>query len=232
MCWVVSPSIGIWLERVNCIMAFLGQVKKADLLELVFELGEEVPAKCTMAELKRVILNSGEYDEGFVQGIVKNITENRVQQEKLALEKEQREHEIKLKELEIKGREIELNGSSDGSERSGNNSNSFLAYLNIMKGTVLDPPTRPENWPFFFHHVEAMFKLYEVPQHFQGKIILHSLREGVLGIGSMLKEGEFDNYDRIKVVLKKFQITPLQHKRNFEQCFNEWMNLISNMQAN
>ncbi|KFM71645.1 Retrovirus-related Pol polyprotein from transposon 17.6, partial [Stegodyphus mimosarum] len=140
----------------------------------------------------------------------------------------EREHEIKIKELEIQSRIIDKGESKSGSENEGvsdaeSKGNDFLKHLKIMKGVMIDPPSKAEEWPFFFHHAEMMFNLYKIPEEHKGKIILQSLKTKVKSLISTLGERDLDNYTKIKdTVLKEFQITPLQHKRNLEKCVKRY----------
>ena len=65
--------------------------RKADLKFVAEEIGEIVPAECTIAVLKDIILNSNEYkkDPNFVQEILSMVVIERQEREKMKLKFEQ-----------------------------------------------------------------------------------------------------------------------------------------------
>ena len=206
--------------------SFLGKLRKEELVNLVIELGEQVPLDAKVVGLKNAIIQSPNYEEAFVKEWVNSVLSDRVERERVREEREEkqreREHELKMRELELgsagTGKDAEPGVSSPGvgRDRSGN---TFLGYLSALKGVIHDPPERAEEWPFFFHHAERMFRLFEVPEQYQGKIILNSLRGYAKGLNTMLSDEDIDNYEMIKkFVLKEQRITPIQYKRNFDLC--------------
>ncbi len=64
-------------------MAFLAQSKKCDLIDLAGELGINVPSKCLVIELKKLITESEAYEETFVKNLLERITEDRLEKKLL-----------------------------------------------------------------------------------------------------------------------------------------------------
>ncbi|KAF8783446.1 hypothetical protein HNY73_013605 [Argiope bruennichi] len=80
-------------------MAFIAKARKCDLQELASELGEEIDGNLTIANLRKLILNSNEYEEEFVKGVLEGIVERR--QEKENLERREKERQFELEKIKL-----------------------------------------------------------------------------------------------------------------------------------
>ncbi|GIY09444.1 hypothetical protein CDAR_605961 [Caerostris darwini] len=52
-----------------------------------------------------------------------------------------------------------------------NREESFLDHLETMKGVICNLQEGAEEWPFFPHHVEKMFKQYEIAEDFRNIVV-------------------------------------------------------------
>ncbi|KMQ92345.1 hypothetical protein RF55_7682, partial [Lasius niger] len=181
-------------------MAYLGRALKEDLVWVVKEFGVEIPDGVRVPDLKKLLLEAPEYEEELAKEMLNERQERRT-----------REHEMKLKEIEC-GKNMDRDREEKG----------FSGVMKEMKELMLEPPDKAEEWPFFFRHIENMFKYINVPDKFKGRVLMSTLKNKVKAISSMLTFQEWDDYDAIKeAVLKEFRITPLQHKENFDKCIKK-----------
>ncbi|KAF8783320.1 hypothetical protein HNY73_013497 [Argiope bruennichi] len=67
------------------------KARKCDLQELASELGEEIDGNLTIANLRKLILNSKEYEEEFVKGVLEGIVERRQEYENLERQEKERQ---------------------------------------------------------------------------------------------------------------------------------------------
>ncbi|KAF8795260.1 hypothetical protein HNY73_003131 [Argiope bruennichi] len=80
-------------------MAFITKARKCDLQELASELGEEIDGNLTIANLRKLILNSNECEEEFVKGVLEGIVERR--QEKENLERQEKERQFEIEKIKL-----------------------------------------------------------------------------------------------------------------------------------
>ncbi|GBN64568.1 hypothetical protein AVEN_254565-1 [Araneus ventricosus] len=72
-------------------MTYIAKHRKCDLMELARELGEEVDEKFTIVKLKKVILNSSDYEEEFAKEMLEAIIVRRQEKELLERQREKEE---------------------------------------------------------------------------------------------------------------------------------------------
>lgn len=209
-------------------MSFLAGNRKEDLRSLAVELGEEPSLDIKIPGLKKLIQESENFDESDVKEMLKEIIREREEKERKQeeIEEKRRQEEIEEKrrkedqELQIRLREMELEKLQGSDIGTPEVMPSFMLYLNMMKGAVEDPPARDDEWPLFFHQVERLFKVYDVPEGYKGRIMLHCLKGHVKTLNAVLELKDLEDYSKIKeALMKEHQITPLQHKKNLEKCF-------------
>ncbi|KAF8794392.1 hypothetical protein HNY73_002379 [Argiope bruennichi] len=70
--------------------------------ELASELGEEIDGNLMIANLRKLMLNSNEYEEGFVKDVLEGIVERR--QEKESLERQDKERQFELEKIKLQTR--------------------------------------------------------------------------------------------------------------------------------
>jgi len=230
-------------------MSFLIRSKKADLLKLADELSLVVPPGSKILELKDMICESPNFEEELVKELLQNIVSERKEQEerekqrehleleqkRLESEQEERrlqsEREERRLEREYQLRTLELTANQNAAENSRVNQNSrapedeLIKYLNLIKEQLPRAPNKTENWVFFFHQAETIFEIYNVPEQFRGKIILYRLSDLIRSLTNNLGIENLSDYKCIKeCILEENRLTPLQYRKNFENCnkmFNE-----------
>ncbi|GIX97633.1 hypothetical protein CEXT_727211 [Caerostris extrusa] len=76
--------------------------RKSDLIELGTELGVTIPPEAVIANIKRLIISSENYDEEFVKQVFERIIEERIKREENErLEKEnEKQRQIEIEEWE------------------------------------------------------------------------------------------------------------------------------------
>ncbi|GBM42342.1 hypothetical protein AVEN_9140-1, partial [Araneus ventricosus] len=120
-------------------MTYIAKHRKCDLMELARELGEEVDEKFTIVNLKKVILNSSDYEEEFAKEMLEAIIVRRQEKEVLERQREKEDKDRKFeREKEERDRQFELEKiklqtssetSSVTSESSENNTKYNCAEL-------------------------------------------------------------------------------------------------------
>ncbi|GFQ67727.1 hypothetical protein TNCT_697661 [Trichonephila clavata] len=88
-------------------MAFLAKGKKADLVNVCEELGENVPPNSRVPDIKHIILESKNFNEEAVRIMLDRIIGERL--EEAEAERQQLEHELSGNDLNVKLSSDDLN---------------------------------------------------------------------------------------------------------------------------
>ncbi|GFR33816.1 hypothetical protein TNCT_333221 [Trichonephila clavata] len=106
-------------------MAFLAKGKKADLVNVCEELGENVPPNSRVPDIKHIILESKNFNEEAVRIMLDRIIGERL--EEAEAERQQLEHEAERQRLEREAEQQRLEREAEQQRLSSNDLNVKLS---------------------------------------------------------------------------------------------------------
>lgn len=205
-------------------MAFLAQSKKCDLIELAKELGLDVPSKCLVIDLKKLITESKSYDEPFVKNLLMRITEDRV--EKQLSEEKEKERELKEKELEQIERDKQLSFELEKlrieaeKQREENPStvlNSQIRPSQVeLKDLMHKYDTRDGDISFYLILFERQAKRVNLDEQYWVSKLIGLLPYEINQLIAREPEEKANDYQHIKqLILGRFKLTAEQFRQKF-----------------
>jgi len=86
-----------------------------------------------------------------------------------------------------------------------------------LKQAVSPMPNDPTEIPHFFESIEAMFRIFEVPEDLQAKLLLQFLSVKAKTLISRLCARELEDYEGVRnFLLSEFKLTPREYKLRFD----------------
>jgi len=100
--------------------------------------------------------------------------------------------------------------------------NQVKRYGIALKQLVTPMPSDASEVPRFFENLEAMFRVFEVPEDLQAKLLLPFLSVKAKDMISQLCASELEDYNAVRdVILAEFKLTPREYKTRFDSATKE-----------
>ncbi|GFT69152.1 uncharacterized protein TNCV_2566091 [Trichonephila clavipes] len=183
----------------------LNKLRKDELKIVAEELNLTVPEGAKIADLKSLIVNSDVYkkDKELVQSAI-DYALAEIKNKRLDSETKLEFERIKVaqlqKQLELANIQKNLPQNSDIRNQSvfetATNINVETLLISV-KTLTIPVPSRVESYNLFFQSLEKAFKIKEVPEQFNGEILLNILGERVNNLLVNVSEEELNNYNSI-----------------------------------
>ena len=187
-------------------MAYLAGYTKAMLSEAATELGENVDDHLTVIKLRKLILQSVEYDEETVRVLLEEIKSRVLEERELAKGREEREFEL---------RKLELTSNNDGASAGS----SVIVRNKVDLGRAVGK----------FDQKDGDLSLYLTMFENQATRLGVDREEWVFQLISVLpvdmaqyvsRETQSDDYDIVKeLLLRKYKLSPEKFKIMFYQLY-------------
>jgi len=92
-------------------------------------------------------------------------------------------------------------------------------YGIALKQVVTPMPSDASEIPQFFENLEAMFRMFEVPEDLHAKLLLPFLSDKAKYVISRLCAGELEDYGAMcDFILAEFKLTPREYKTKFDSA--------------
>jgi transposase InsO family protein len=226
-------------------MAFLKKANKADLVQLAYELGVEIPTGLGKLQIVKAIEESAGFEVETAKDFLEEITTDRrvrlenervrLENEKVSQEKETAEKERERQhELEVLKLRLELaqggNGDASRSEREGSSERSTASESGIrvrrideivkaIRILTVKTPSKPEGWHFFFKSLEKAFASEGTDQSVQAQVLICLLGEKAANLLTHLDSEEYNDYEAVKkLVLREYEPLPKTCLENFKKA--------------
>ncbi|XP_055947045.1 uncharacterized protein LOC129980690 [Argiope bruennichi] len=174
------------------------------------------------SEIIRLIEESDVYknDNEVVKDAVDQIIGNKNQ-------KSDQDSEIELERLRLERAKIELQlaqlRATENSTQTSVNvesktepEESLDSLLKSVRILCIKPPSKAQDWGFFFTSLERALNTKKVPEKYKAEILLNLLRERASNILTYIAEKDLNNYEEIKsIVLREFEPTAQAVLENF-----------------
>lgn len=215
-------------------MSFLGKGLKENLMQLVDELEIERRGNEKRAELKKLIVESEDYDEDYVRVLYENILltaqaeQEKKEKAEARLEQISRDEALQkakiLQEKELKTKELELNFQLEklriekGVPPAQENATDIHSHSTEKNLKKLIPEFNPERTDISLYLIlfERQAKRIKIPKENWVSHLIGLLPVDIISIIARQPETESEDYDNIKsILLKKFKLNPESFRQKF-----------------
>ncbi|KAF8789767.1 hypothetical protein HNY73_007680 [Argiope bruennichi] len=215
--------------------------KKKDLIIVAEAIGEVVPEKTNIVQLKQIIENSqaAKDDLEFVKDIIISNVEERQKIE--AEQAREKERQFELEKLKLAHEESMRNVQATGISSSNgpppeNHAESIEQIIKSFRTLTMPIPTKSKNFNLFFYILERAFETKQVKTEYKAEVLLNLLGEKCRHVLLYANESEIKDYDEIKRISDdislnkdKFVDVHLISDTCFEKSFSdvnsEWKNM-------
>ncbi|XP_055932090.1 uncharacterized protein LOC129962368 [Argiope bruennichi] len=202
-------------------MAFIAKARKCDLQELASELGEEIVGNLTIANLRKLILNSNEYEEEFVKGVLEGIVERR--QEKENLERQEKETQFELEKIKLQT-SIETQSLMSKNNEMNNKHNSSELQKILQKFN-----SKNDDISLYLVIFERQAKRLRIDETDWVTQLMPLLPSDVVQIIAREPEEESNVYEYVKeLLLRRFKLSAetfrlrfVQHQKRMESSWRD-----------
>ncbi|XP_055942030.1 uncharacterized protein LOC129972075 [Argiope bruennichi] len=202
-------------------MAFIAKARKCDLQELASELGEEIDGNLTIANLRKLILNSNEYEEEFVKGVLEGIVERR--QEKENLERQEKERQFELEKIKLQT-SIETQSIISENNEMSNKHNSLELQKILQKFN-----SKNDDISLYLVIFERQAKRLKIDKTDWVTQLMPLLPSDVVQIIAREPEEESNVYEYVKeLLLRRFKLSAetfrlrfVQHQKRMESSWRD-----------
>ncbi|GFQ77878.1 SCAN box domain-containing protein [Trichonephila clavata] len=206
-------------------MAFLPKGKKADLVNVCEELGENVPSNSRVPDIKHIILESKNFNEAAVQIMLDRIIGERL--EEAEAERQQLEHEAERQRLEREAEQQRLEREAEAEQRQIELQRLEIRRLELQAvPAATTPPGRTEEvhhkiplaqitpkfdekkdeMSLFLVNFERRAEMARVPREEWVVYLLHVMPPEISNMLARETAENANNYDYVKeLVLKKYK---------------------------